>query len=76
MKQLTKEQLSDMVHDNMVSIYKSNKDELMKKVADCGKGEDDPYIAIGNAMGVLGVEILRECSQVLVETLDHVLNAE
>ena len=76
MKQLTKEQLAEMVHDTMVSIYMSNKDELMKKIADCGKGEDDPYIAVGNALEVLGAEIIREYGQVLVETLDYVLNAE
>ena len=76
MKQLTKEQLTEMVHDTMVKVYRSNEDNLMKKILESGKDTDNPCLQIVNAMGELGAEIMMECNQVLIETLYNILYTE
>lgn len=76
MKQLSKEQLSEMVHDTIVSVYKSNEGNLMKKISDSAKDANNPCTTVVNAMAVLGAEIMWECNQTLVETLYNILYTE
>ena len=76
MKKLTKEQLTEMVYGTMVKVYRSNEENLMNQICDSGKETDNPCLKIVNAMGVFGAEIMRECSQVLIETLYDILYTE
>ena len=76
MKQLTKEQLTEMVYGTMVKVYRSNEENLMKEICDSGKETDNPCLKIVSARGVFGAEIMRECSQVLIETLYDILYTE
>lgn len=76
MKQLTKEQLTEMVYGTMVNVYRTNEDNLMKEILNSGKETDNPCLKIVNVMGVFGAEIMRECSEVLIETLYDILYTE
>ena len=77
MRQLTKEQLTNIVNDNCKKVIGLNRNEMVEHLLDSIKGSGDNC---GDLMIKLvvayGVEIINECNQVLIETLDHVLNAE
>lgn len=75
MKQLTKEQLTEMVHDTMAKVYEKHAGNVGKEIDSAISGEDLGVI-IGKSLGICMFEVMRVCNQVLIETLDHVLNAE
>ena len=77
MKQLTKEQLANLVNENCKKIIGLNMNGMIEHLLNSIKGSGDNC---GDLMVkfvvAYGVEIMNECNQVLIETLDHVLNAE
>ena len=77
MKQLTKEQLTEFVIETMREVYKENAETIVKHIASSGSDNvEDLNMFIGNCLGACMAETMLFCSQVLIETLDHVLNNE
>ena len=77
MKQLTKEQLTEMVHENCKKIIGLNIDGMAERVQESIKGSGDNC---GDLMVkfvvAYGSEIMNECNQVLAETLYDILYTE
>lgn len=73
MRQLNKKQLESLVYDTTIKVFKSNMDDMNKNVSNAVKDVDDFSIAIVNAMAVYGAEIVKECNQILIETLYNVI---
>lgn len=76
MKQLSKEQLENYVYDTALEVSKSNLNDLNKNISNAVKETNDFSFAIVNALAVYGAEIIKECSQVLVETLYNIFYEE
>ena len=76
MKQLTKEQLTDLVHDKARKIAEQNIDIMTQKISKSLEGVNDFNIAIVNAIAVYGAEIEKECCQTVAETLYEILYSE
>ena len=77
MKQLTKEQLTEMVHDNSKKIIDLNMDGMTERLLESIKGTGD------NCSDVMvkfvlayGAEMMNACNQVLSETLYNILYTE
>lgn len=77
MKQLTKEQLTEMVHENCKKIIGLNIDGMAERVLESIKGSRDNN---GDLMVKFVVaycsEIMNECNQVISETLYDILYTE
>ena len=77
MKQLAKEQLTEMVHENCKKIIGLNIDGMAERVQESIKDSGDNC---GDLMVKLivayGAEIMNECNQVLAETLYDILYTE
>ena len=77
MKQLTKEQLTEMVHENCKKIIGLNIGGMVERVQESIKGSGDNC---GDLMVKFVVaycsEIMNECNQVLSETLYDILYTE
>lgn len=77
MKQLTKEQLTDVVYNNWKKVFESNingkKERLMDSIKDSGDNCAELMVKL---IISYGNEIMNECSQVISETLYSVLYAE
>ena len=77
MKQLTKEQLTEMVHEKCKKIIGLNIDGMSERVLESIKGSGDNCSSVMiNLVVAFGVEIMNECNQVLSETLYDVLYTE
>ncbi len=77
MKQLTKEQLTEMVHDNCKKIIELNMNGMAERLLDSIKGSGDNYSDLMVKFVVAyGAEIMNECNQVLSETLYDILYTE
>lgn len=75
MKQLTKEQLIDLIFDNCKKVTELNSEGLGERVSDYIENENDFTIAIIKAMAAYGAEIKKECCNILAETLYDVFSA-
>jgi len=77
MKQLTKEQLTEMVHDKCKKIIELNMNGMAERVMDFVKGSGNNCSELMVKFVVAyGAEIMNECNQVLSETLYDILYTE
>ncbi len=76
MKKLTKEQLTNLVHDNCKKIVSSNMNRIMERMSELVKKSGDYDELLVNLIVVYGAEIMDECNQVLSETLYDILYTE
>lgn len=77
MKQLTKEQLTEMVHDNCKKIIDLNLDGMTERLLESIKGDGDNCSDLMVKFVVAyGVEIINACNQVFSETLYNILYTE
>lgn len=77
MKQLTKEQLTDVVYNNWEKVYESNINGKKERLMDSIKGSGDNCAELMVKLIIsYGNEIMNECSQVITETLYNVLYTE
>ena len=77
MKQLTKEQLTEMVHKNYEKITELNSDGIGERVSDFVKNSGDNYeTAIVSFVVAYCAEMKKECCNILIETLYDVLYGE
>ncbi len=76
MKQLTKEQLTNLVHDNCKKIVDLNMNGIMERMSELVKKSGDYDELLVNLVVVYGAEIMDECNQVLTETLYDILYTE
>ena len=74
MRQLTKEELANVVYDNWKKVYESNVDGMTERLVDSIKGTGDNCAGLMVKLSVsYGNEIMNECVQVITETLYSVL---
>lgn len=76
MKQLTKEQLIELIYDKARKIAEQNIDIMTQNISKSLEGVNDFNIAIVNAMAVYGAEIKKECCKSVAETLYEILYSE
>ncbi len=76
MKKLTKEQLTNLVHDNCKKIVDLNMNGIMERMSELVKESSDYDELLVNLVVVYGAEIMDECNQVLTETLYDILYTE
>ena len=77
MKQLTKEQLAEMVHNNCKKIIGSNMDGMKERLLESIKGTGDNCSELLVRLVVAyGAEIMDECNQIFSETLYDILYTE
>lgn len=76
MKQLTKEQLIDLIYDNCRKVTELNSEKIGERVSNFIGDEKDFNIAIIKVMAAYGAEIKKECCNILVETLCDVFYSE
>ena len=77
MKQLTKEQLTDVVYNNWEKVYESNINGKKERLMDSIKGSGDNCAELMVKLIIsYGNEIMNECSQVITETLYNILYTE
>lgn len=77
MKQLTKEQLTDLVNENCKKIAELNLNGMTEHILDSLKGSGDNCSkVITNLVVSYGAEIKKECCNILIETLYDVLYGE
>ena len=76
MKQLTKEQLMDLVYDNCAKATEENAERMAKNMADSTKGADNLGEVIANIVIAYGAEIKKECCHTFVETIYDILYNE
>ena len=76
MKQLTKEQLTDLVKDNYKRITELNIDGIGERVADFIKDSKDNWEEIMKFVVAYCAEIRKECCNILIDTLYDVLYNE
>ncbi len=76
MKKLTKEQLTNLVHDNCKKIVSSNMNRIMERMSELVKKSGDYDELLVNLIVVYGAEIMDECNQILSETLYDILYTE
>ena len=73
MRQLTKEQLTQFINDTMVKVYEENAKNLEKEIGSALDTENLSTV-IGECLAICMFEVTRECNQVLIETLDYILD--
>lgn len=76
MKQLTKEELTQFVTDTMINVYKSNAQRLIEEIENINKNITNESEGVVKIFMTCMTELVRECGQVFVETLYHVLYEE
>lgn len=69
MKQLSKEQLKELVYNKAIKVAEENVDILTERLTTCVKDTDNLATVIVNILAVYKAEIVKECSQTLTETL-------
>lgn len=77
MRQLTKEELTNVVYDNWKKVYESNVDGIRERLVDSiiGTGNNCADLMVKISVSY-GNEIMNECVQVITETLYSVLYTE
>ena len=77
MRQLTKEELTNVVYDNWTKVYESNVDGIRERLVDSiiGTGNNCADLMVKLSVSY-GNEIMNECVQVITETLYSVLYTE
>lgn len=77
MRQLTKEELTNVVYDNWKKVYESNVDGIRERLVDSiiGTGNNCADLMVKLSVSY-GNEIMNECVQVITETLCSVLYTE
>lgn len=77
MKQLTKEQLTDLVYDSCKKTMELNLDSMQERLQDSIKGSEGNCAEwIVKLVVAYGAEIMSGCNQVLAETLYNILYAD
>lgn len=74
MRQLTKEELTNVVYENWKKVYESNVDGIRERLVDSiiGTGNNCADLMVKISVSY-GNEIMNECVQVITETLYSVL---
>ena len=77
MRQLTKEELTNVVYDNWKKVYESNVDGIRERLVESiiGTGNNCADLMVKLSVSY-GNEIMNECVQVITETLYSVLYTE
>ena len=77
MRQLTKEELANVVYENWKKVYESNVDGIRERLVDSiiGTGNNCADLMVKISVSY-GNEIMNECVQVITETLYSVLYTE
>ncbi len=77
MRQLTKEELTNVVYENWKKVYESNVDGIRERLVDSiiGTGNNCADLMVKISVSY-GNEIMNECVQVITETLYSVLYTE
>lgn len=77
MRQLTKEELTNVVYENWKKVYESNVDGIRERLVDSiiGTGNNCADLMVKLSVSY-GNEIMNECVQVITETLYSVLYTE
>ena len=77
MKQLTKEQLINLVNDNCKEVIELNKDGMTERILDSIKGAGDNCSDLMIKLIVAyGAEMMQACNHVFAETLYNLLYTE
>lgn len=76
MKQMTKEQLMDLVYDNCAKATEENAENMAKSVSDFTEDASDPGEKILKTIKVYCMETKRECCHAFVETIYDILYNE
>lgn len=76
MKQLSKKELMELIHNKAREIAEQNMNVMTQNISKSLEGVNDFNIAIVNAMAVYGAEIKKECCQTIAETLYEILYSE
>lgn len=77
MKQLTKDQMTDLVFDRCNEIAIRNSEKLEQRISDLVKeSQDNGAKIIVNFVTVYGNEMRKECCQAVAEVLYEVLYSE
>lgn len=76
MKQLTKKELINLIHNKAREIAERNIDNMTQNISKSLEGVNDFNIAIVNAMAVYGAEIEKECCKAIAEILYDILYSE
>lgn len=76
MKQLNKKQLDDLVYDKLLKAVEANIDGMTERLSACFKDTENLATMIVHVLAVYKAEIMKECSQMLVETLCDIFYEE
>nr|DAO90204.1 MAG TPA: hypothetical protein [Caudoviricetes sp.] len=73
MEKYTKEQITEIVHECSEYIIQKNKDKFINNVTEIVKYKSEPE-ALFDILTLFYCEIQQNCNEVLIETLDELLN--
>lgn len=76
MKQLSKEQLKDLVQDTALTVGEINIDSMLQNLTKAIEGKEDSGVTTLRFISVYGTEITKLWCQILVDTLYNVLYEE
>lgn len=76
MKQLTKEQLTDMIYDNWDKVTVSNLKKCKEHMLSSIKETDHVVDVLLKLLVAYGTEIKKECCQIMADTLYDILYSE
>ena len=69
MKQLTKQQLDDLAYDKLLKVVNENIDGMTERLSACFNDKENIATLIVHVLAVYKAEIMKECNQILAETL-------
>lgn len=76
MKQLTKEQLMELVYDNCEKATEENMEYKAKNMENLAKNADSLGASIADVIVAYGEEIKKECCHTFVKTIYDILYGE
>lgn len=76
MKQLSKEQLYDLVRDTAFTVGEINIDNMLQNLTQAIEGKEDSGVTTLSFISAYGTEITKLWCQILVDTLYRVLYEE
>lgn len=76
MKQLTKEQLINLINDTIMRVSMENAENVSKNVIKHTKDSDNLVSMFAGVLVAYGTEIKKECCQIMADTLYDILYRE
>lgn len=76
MKQLTKEQLTDVVYNNWEKVVKENSVDIGERLSNFINDSEDLGEIILKLTAAYGAEIRKECCKILIDTLSDIFCEE